>query len=170
MKRILLIFAVVAGLLNTACINEANIIGPAGLPGLAFFGVDYQYNPPYSYWDNNPNIPQNPILGEYYPTNPGIYEFEYFFNAYEYYFGTYEIWINPGQPGQPYNTPGVNGLDSYLMLICDAQGIFEFRTNKKGELEPIIIEERFGDKNYRITLYKTSVANRVPQGTPKYKK
>ena len=56
--------------------------GPDGRPGDAFFGIDYDYAMPYSYWDNNNNIPNNPVLGAFYPTNTGVYEFEYFINPY----------------------------------------------------------------------------------------
>lgn len=145
--------------------------GPRGYDGLAFFGVDYDQYHPYSYWDNNPALPFNPELGVYFQTNPGIYDFEYFINRHEYWYGTYQIWINPGGPGRPNGVPGYDGLDSYLMLICNPNGYYEYRNNFKNQdysVEPLIIERKDGNKNFKITLYKGDVNKRPPQ-TPKYK-
>lgn len=150
----------------TSCVYVANTPGPPGRPGNAYFGVSYGDYHPHRYWDNNPAIPTNPYLGEYYPTAPGIYEFEYFITPYDYWYGTYEIWINPGGPGGPHGEPGFDGVDSYLMLIGDRFGMYEDRLNKT-TAEPIIIEERLGEKNFRITMQKANINGRPAHDDPK---
>ncbi|MGB0918123.1 MAG: hypothetical protein ACPGU4_11075, partial [Flavobacteriales bacterium] len=53
----------VTALLTSCVVVVDPVQGPDGRPGEAYFGIDYDYDMPYSYWDNNPNIPNNPILG-----------------------------------------------------------------------------------------------------------
>ena len=151
----------------TSCIVVDNTPGPRGIDGNAYFGVDYEINAPYSYWDNNRSVPYNPILGDYYFTMPGVYEFEYFINPHDYWYGTYEIWINPGGPGGPRGEPGYNGLDTYLMLICDPDGFHQHRHNARTSNEPLVIERHDGKYNYKITIQKASVSTR-PAQKPKY--
>jgi len=117
MKTLTYIIVVLAGLSLTSCIIVTDTPGPAGRPGNAYFGVSYDVYEPYSYWDNNPDIPNDPYLDEYYPTVPGLYEFEYYVNRVDYWYGTYEIWVNAGEPGRPGGRPGRDGLDTYLMLV-----------------------------------------------------
>lgn len=151
-----------------SCVVVDNTPGPNGRDGLAYFGVDYEHRPPYSYWDNNKSIPYDPVLGEYYHTYPGIYEFEYFINPHEYWYGTYEIWVNRGGLGGPRGEPGYDGLDTYLMLITDPYGFHThqngYKSNKK---EPLIIEKKEGKFNYKITIQKGDVNIRKPHD-PKY--
>ena len=153
-----------------SCVVVVNEPGPPGFPGLAYFGINYHVYAPYSYWDNNPSIPLNPVFGRYYPTNPGIYEFEYFISETEYWYGTYQTFVNPGGMGGPRGEPGFNGADSYLMLMCDDMGFSEYRTEytyKNGETaydKEIVIEENVGDKHYIIKMKKTTVSDRTPQG------
>lgn len=145
--------------------------GPDGPAGDAFFGVDYDYATPYSYWDNNPNIPNNPILGSFYPTNSGLYEFEYFINPYEYWYGTYRIFRNAGGPGGPHGEVGAPGRDTYLMLICNPDGFYEERANYKVEAqlgETIVIEELVGENRIRIEMTKTTTDLRPTTNEPKY--
>jgi len=150
-----------------------NTPGPPGHPGDAYFGVDYEHAPPYSYWDNNRDIPFDPLLGAYYYTYPGVYEFEYFVNPDEYWYGTYEIWVNAGGHGGPHGEHGYDGLDSYLMLICDPYGAHEhrddFKTNPDVSDEQVVIEKREGEQQYRIVMQMTTVSKR-PAHTPKYSK
>lgn len=149
--------------------EQQTVIGPPGLPGLAYFGIDYQISHPYSYWDDNPSVPYNPLIGTYYLTNPGIYNFEYFINENEFWYGTYEIYVNLGQPGGPYDTPGANGLDTYLMLICDSNGYHEIRSvfkNAEGQ-EEIVVEKREGKHQYKITMKKGDPATHQTHA-PKY--
>ncbi|MFM1876944.1 MAG: hypothetical protein RL266_2681 [Bacteroidota bacterium] len=147
--------------------------GPDGRPGDAFFGVDYDYAMPYSYWDDNPSIPNNPILGSFYPTNQGAFQFEYFINPYEYWYGTYRIFRNAGGPGGANGEVGAPGLDSYLMLIINPDGFYEERANNKME-EPvevghtITIERTVGTDRIEITLTKTTVQERPSTNEPKY--
>lgn len=163
-----------AGLLISflgSCIYVDNTPGPPGHPGDCFFGVDYEDHMPYSYWDDNPAIPYNPSLGSYYPTAPGLYRFEYHVNPWDYWYGTYEIFQNPGGPGGSHGEPGYNGADSYLMLICDPYGYHEHRFDYKTSFtsEPLVIEERLGNRNYRITIQRATEAER-PSQAPKFKR
>ncbi len=150
----------------SSCVYVANTPGPPGNPGRAYFGVDYGDYHPERYWDNNPSIPTNPFLGEYYPTRAGVFEFEYFITPYDYWWGTYEIWINPGGPGGPHGEPGFNGADSYLMLIGDRFGMYEERLNKTSE-EPIVFEDQVGTTKYKITMQKANIYSR-PAHDPKF--
>lgn len=160
-------------LLLSACIVVSDY-GPNGRPGKAYFGIDYDFNPPYSYWDNNPNVPNNPFFGEYYRTNPGNYSFEYFLNPYEYWYGTYQIRVNIGQPGQPHGVPGRDGTDTYLMLICNDQGFYfenweDCNCWYREADGSLVYEFSDKDRNYRIEMKKTTIAERAPQGVSKYK-
>lgn len=167
----------VVGLLITSmssCIVVDNTPGPPGPSGVAYFGVDYENFAPYSYWDDNPSVPYNPTLGAYYFTYPGVYEFEYFINPEEYWYGTYELWINAGGLGGIHGEPGLPGLDTYMMLICDPHGFHEHRFDGKKEDEsvykkPLVVEKKIGDQQYRITIQKAKVSER-PAQSPKYKK
>lgn len=142
--------------------------GPPGRDGQAFFGIDYDYQHPYSYWDNNPSMPNNPEIGFYYGTFPGTYQFEYFINPYEYWYGTYQIWINPGTPGQPNGVPGIDGMNTYLMLICNPEGFYEERFNSyktmASDSDSLVVE----GENYRVVMQKTHVDDR-PANSPKYR-
>ena len=169
MKKFRIILAIlIAPFFFTSCIVVDNTPGPNGRDGRAYFGVDYDHRPPYSYWDNNNSIPFNPVLGEYYHTYPGIYEFEYFINEEDYYYGTYEVWINRGGFGGPRGEPGFDGVDTYLMLVCDPNGFYEHTSGYKSaasnletELDkPIVIEKKFGKENYKITMRKANVKTR----------
>lgn len=157
----------------TSCYTVVNTPGQNGRNGRAFFGVNFQYRAPYSYWDNNPAIPNNPRLGQYYPTAPGIYRFEYFVNPYDYWYGTYEIYINLGGPGGPNGMPGPDGMDTYLMLFCDPHGFYthfnQYRTSGDYEDEstPIVLERTDAGKKYRITMQKGNTLQREAQ-TPKF--
>ncbi|HAP70039.1 MAG TPA: hypothetical protein DCR04_10005 [Flavobacteriales bacterium] len=145
--------------------------GPDGRPGDAFFGIDYDYAMPYSYWDNNNNIPNNPVLGSFYPTSTGVYEFEYFINPYEYWYGTYRIFRNAGGPGGANGQIGLPGLDTYLMLICNPDGFYEERGNYKRTAEigeTIVIEEMVGNNKIHIELTKTTTNIRPTVNEPKY--
>lgn len=168
MKKLKIVIAILFPLFFTSCIIVDNSPGPRGLDGRAYFGVDFEHRAPYSYWDNNPSVPYNPILGDYYRTTPGIYEFEYFVNRHDYWYGTYEVWINPGGVGGPHGEPGYNGLDTYLMLICDPNGYHEHRDNWRTDVsKPLVIEKKEGKYNYKITIQKGNINTR-PAQKPKY--
>ena len=168
MRKIQIILAIVTPLLFTSCIVIDNTPGPNGRDGRAYFGVDYDHRAPYSYWDNNNAIPFNPALGEYYQTNPGLYEFEYFINPVDYYYGTYEVWVNRGGSGGSHGEPGYDGSDTYLMLIADPDGYHEhadgYRISNK---EPVVIEKKSGKYNYKIIIQKGNVQTRKAH-EPKY--
>ena len=168
MKKLNHILIFILTLFFTSCIIVDNTPGPRGRDGRAYFGVDYEHQAPYSYWDNNPSIPYNPILGDYYFTRPGIYEFEYFINPHDYWYGTYEVWINRGGPGGPHGEPGFDGADSYLMLICDPGGFHEHRHNwRVNENEPLVINKTDGILNFKLTIQKGNVLTR-PAQQPKF--
>lgn len=125
MKQIL--FYLLAVLTITSCVTVVEGPGPRGYDGQAFFGVDFDYHRPYGYWDNNRSIPTDPIIGEYYHTFDGIYDFEFYETEEDYWFGTYEIFINYGGPGRPYGEPGRDGYDTYLLLVLGSRGPYEYR-------------------------------------------
>ncbi|MGB0424846.1 MAG: hypothetical protein ACPGED_10995 [Flavobacteriales bacterium] len=173
LQHTFLFSAMLALLLGTSlsgCIVVADYeYGPNGRDGKAFFGVDYDYHAPYSYWDNNPSLPNQIWYGELYRSNRGTYDFEYFINQDEYWYGTYTLRINQGEPGQPYNQPGLDGEDSNLLLICNDNG-FYFETwddcdcyqTKSANHQVIEINE--GKYNFTLEMKKTTVADRKPKG------
>lgn len=109
------------------------------------------------------------MLGEYYYTHPGRYEFEYFINPQDYWYGTYEVWINRGGVGGHHGEHGYDGTDTYLMLICDPNGFHEHGDGYRvANTEPIIIEKKTEKYNYRITIQKGNVQTRKAH-EPKYK-
>jgi hypothetical protein len=168
MRKIQIILAIIAPLIFTSCIVVDNSPGPNGRDGYAFYGVDYEHRAPYSYWDDNNSVPFNPVLGEYYRTNPGLFEFEYFINPHDYYYGTYEVWANRGGLGGPHGEPGYDGIDTYLMLIADPEGYHEHANGYRlNDNEPIIVEKKIGEFNYKITIQKGNVQTRKAQD-PKY--
>lgn len=145
--------------------------GPDGPPGNAYFGVDYDYAMPYSYWDNNSSIPTNPILGQYYPSGTGVFDFEYFINRYEYWYGTYRVFRNAGGPGGTNGQPGAPGADTYLLLICNPDGFYEERGNYKMSAEmgeTIHIEQLVGNDRIEIVMTKTTTDLRPSTNEPKF--
>jgi len=148
--------------------------GPNGMSGKTYFGIDYDYNAPYSYWDNNPSTPGSPFFGEYYRSHPGTYQFEYFVNPFEYWYGTYQLRTNPGQPGQPYGEPGRDGTDNYLLMICNDDGFYfeswaDCNCGYRSDDGDLFIYDIESEKsNYRIEMRKTSIDKRKPQALPKY--
>ena len=168
MRQFKLILAIITPLFFTSCIVIDNTPGPNGHNGNAYFGVDYEHVAPYSYWDDNNSIPFDPILGEYYHTRPGVYEFEYFINPYDYYYGSYEIWINYGGVGGSHGEPGYNGSDTYLMFIADHDGFHEHTSGYKMDVnEVVVIEQKSGELNYKITVKKGNTKIR-PAHQPKF--
>lgn len=168
MKNFKFILALITPLIFTSCIVVDNTPGPNGRDGQAFFGVDYEHRAPYSYWDDNKSIPYDPVLGEYYNTYPGIYEFEYFINPEDYWYGTYEVWENRGGIGGPHGEPGYHGVDTYLMLICDPNGFHEHASGYRVNVfDPIVIEKKTEQYNYKIIIQKGNVSTR-PSHEPKF--
>lgn len=158
----------------TSCLVVTDDRGRHGLDGRAYFGIDYDWNPPYSYWDNNASVPNNPFFGEMYRTMEGVYQFEYFINPYEYWYGTYEIFINPGLPGGPYGEDGIDGADNFLLLICNENGFyFEgwescdcYRTLEDGT---VVVEMDRDGQRYRVAMKKTTTSLRPSIHVPKYR-
>jgi hypothetical protein len=155
MKKLLIFTA--ATLLLSACVTVVSNIGPNGRDGQAFYGIDFGYYAPTYYWDNNPSIPNSPFFGEYYPTLPGRYDFEYGVDEDEYWYGYYEIWINRGEPGGYYGERGRNGADNFLMLVCDPNGFESYRSNVYKSMAPsdsIVYEQNNEQGHYKIVLKK----------------
>lgn len=168
MKKLKITSAFFVLLFLSSCIIVDNSPGPNGRNGLAYYGIDFDHHPPYSYWDNNKSIPYNPIIGEYYRSAPGTYQFEYFINEFDYWYGTYQIWENRGGPGGYNGRPGIDGVDNYLMMICNPNGFYEYRENwKMNTNEPLVIDQQIGNFYYKITIQKGSVLTR-PAQEPKY--
>lgn len=163
------------GSVLTGCIFiEEMEYGPHGRDGKAYFGIDYDTFEPYSYWDNNPSLPNNPWFGEMYRSNQGTFDFEYFINQNEYWYGTYTLRVNRGTPGQPNNVAGFDGNDTYLLLICNRNGFyFEDWENcgctRSTSEDEQVIEMDHGDYKFTIQMKKTTVRDRAPLGTNKLK-
>ena len=155
--------------------HEPVYYGPAGYDGKVFFGIDYDYAMPYSYWDNNPHVPNNPYFGDYFQTHAGLYDFEYFVNPYEYWYGTYETYQVYGEPGGPNGQPGADGNDTYLLLICNPDGFYfegwEECSCYKTVLEDgsIQIEAKDRDHQFRVIMKKTNTTERPSMHVPKLK-
>jgi len=162
-------------MLSSCIVITDDDYGPSGNDGKAYFGIDYDWTPPYSYWDNNPQVPNNPFFGEYYRTWSGTYEFEYFINEWEYWYGTYHIYVNAGQHGQPYGQQGYDGLDSFLLLICNQDGFYMDSWDEcdcsRSEMDDgaQVIEGKNGDHSFKIEMKKADVRERPTNNIPKYK-
>lgn len=168
-RLIILFFAV--SMFSSCVVVTDGPPGPDGYPGRAFYGISYDDYRPYSYWDNNPDVPVKPYFDEYYPTVDGIYDFEYFVDRYDYWYGTYEIWTNPGEPGRPNGIAGRNGLDSYLLLVCNADGPYSVRKDMGGTVTKLAngaiqYEMKNPSGGIRVIMQKTTVQQR-PAQTPK---
>ncbi|MES2627888.1 MAG: hypothetical protein V4616_02870 [Bacteroidota bacterium] len=168
MKKLIFLLTALVAISLTSCVIIPDTPGPRGYSGNAYFGISYDRYEPYSYWDNNPDIADNPYFDEYYPTYTGLYDFEYFVNREDYWFGTYEIWVNPGEPGRPGGVAGRNGMDTYLMLVCNPNGPYEDRKaasklevtkNTDGSLQYMV---RNADGWMKVTMQKASRATRTP--------
>lgn len=150
--------------------------GPRGNDGKVYYGIDYDYSTPYSYWDNNPNIPNNPYFGEMYRTERGTYDFEYFINPYEYWYGTYRLYQNNGAPGGNYGEPGANGADTYFLMICNENGFYSeeweecncYRT-AEADGSVTVTGENPNTGKFEVKLKKVTLSERAPKGAPKYK-
>lgn len=140
--------------------------GPHGLDGEAYLSIDYTYQHPYSYWDDNPDLPYNPTIGVFYYTYPGIYEFEYFISPYDYWYGTYELWVNYGEPGRPHGEPGFDGADNYFTLFCDPDGFWMSLQGdyyKKGGNKQLTITQDLGSLKLKIVMQKANINDRPAQ-------
>ena len=169
MKRLYILLLITLPLFFTSCIVVDNTPGRNGRDGRAYFGIDYEHTAPYSYWDDNKAIPFDPALGEYYPTYPGIFEFEYFINEDEYWYGTYEVWINEGGFGGAHGEPGYDGMDTFLMLITDPNGFHEHAEGYRlDQTLPVVIEKQDGKLKYKITIQKGNIDERKAH-QPKFK-
>lgn len=130
------------------------VYGPDGLPGLAFFGVDWSDDAPDFISTDNPAIPSYFRYGDYYQSGPGTFYFYYegaFFDGpdfVEYFWeGYFDVWINPGEQGCACGTPGANGADSYLMMVTNPYGPFESRLNKTAPSDlPFTVLEQSDDR------------------------
>ncbi len=170
--KLLLMMTLMSAML-TSCITILDQ-GPNGRDGKVYFGIDYDYNPPYSYWDNNDNVPLNPYFGEMYRTESGTYDFEYFINPYEYWYGTYTLHRNRGELGGSNGTRGADGADTFLRLICNEDGFYydgweDCACYKSAELDGSVIitadDETLG--KFQIKMKKAKVTERPPMAAPK---
>jgi len=151
--------------------------GPRGDAGKVYFGIDYDYSPPYSYWDDNYNVPQNPYFGELYRTEAGIYNFEYFINPYEYWYGTYRLYRNLGEPGGDYGVRGADGADTFFLLICNDDGFYAEEWEECGCVRTqqadgsITIEgNNKSTGQFKVSMKKANVNERASKNTPKFKR
>jgi hypothetical protein len=147
--------------------------GPNGVPGPAFFGLDWSAAQPTYVWTNNACIPPYFRYGDYYNSYPGNYHLYYegrFLNGccYTEYFWEVDfvVWVNVGTTGGC-GYAGVNGLPSYLMLVCGPNGPGDIRTNKLDEqgittsilsenANEVIVQYVKGDINVRVTYHRVA--------------
>lgn len=146
--------------------------GPNGVPGPAYFGLDWTgCCAPTYLWTNNTAIPPTFAYGTYYNTLPGTYQLYYegrWLNGCcytEYYWNVdFVVWVNAGTAGGC-GFAGTNGLPSYLMLICGPDGPGTIRTNKLAEqgidvsvisenANEVIVQYVKGDINVRVTYHR----------------
>jgi len=173
LKRIYPLLAVII-ISMSSCIYVDDT-GPRGRDGQAYFSVDYHFSMPYSYWDNNPGIPDNPYLGDYYRTQEGDFDFEYFINPYDYWYGTYSIYRNYGGPGGSYGEAGYDGIDTYLTLYCDPNGWHEDRYEYKDnttvtrEKDRITVSIETDEGRIEMDMRKANVHTRPSHQSPKWK-
>jgi len=173
MKKLGYILSLFVVITFSSCI-EVYDHGPHGRDGDAYFGVDYHFSPPYSYWDNNPSLPENPYLGDFYWTDAGVYDFEYFVNPYDYWYGQYTVYRNYGTHGGAYGEAGLDGLDTYLMLFCDPNGWhedrFEYRQNVTvtREQDKVTVEVNEAGQKFKLEMRKTDVLSRPSTQKPKF--
>lgn len=152
--------------------------GPNGVPGPAFFGLDYTTCCPPTYiWTNNTAIPPTFMYGTYYNSMPGTYHLYYEGRVLNgccytnYYWDVdFVVWVNAGTAGGC-GWAGADGLPSYLMLICDPTGPGTFRTNKLAEkgietnviletTDKIIVEYIKGDIHVKVTYTQLSASKK----------
>lgn len=175
MKKLAIILISLFAISLASCIQGPP--GPDGYDGNAYVAISYDDYPLYSYWDNNPDVPNNPAYDYWYPTYPGQFDFEYFVNRTDYWYGTYDIWVNRGGPGRPNGQAGRDGYDTYLTLVCNADGPYEMRKSEVlknatvTKLEDGSIQYTFtnGGGGMRVTMKKTTVSER-PAHDPKLRR
>ena len=152
--------------------------GPAGVPGPAFFGLDWAGDQPDYVWTNNAAIPSLFYYGDYYNSYTGTYNLYYegaFRNGCcftEYFWDVnFDVWVNAGTNGGC-GFAGADGLPSYLMLVMGIDGPGELRTNKQAspnaaweELsrteDEIVLQHQDGDINVRATFKKLKESKRA---------
>ena len=164
-------------ILLSSCIvvedREPVYYGPSGMDGRVFFGIDYDQVMPYSYWDNNPNVPNNPYFGDYYQTEAGVYDFEYFVNPYEYWYGTYETYQVYGEPGGLGGVAGADGADTYLLLICNPDGFYfegweECTCYRNIQADgTMVIDGSDREHRFHIEMKKANISERPSKHLPK---
>ncbi|MFT5337144.1 MAG: hypothetical protein ACI9YL_001146 [Luteibaculaceae bacterium] len=169
------LFIVLAGLslAFSSCIAIVEEVhyGPDGRDGDAYFGIDYVYEPPLAYWDENLSIPDNPRIGDYYYSYPGTFYFEYFLDEDDYWYGEYSIFIEFGSAGMENGRPGYDGRDTHLMMVFDPDfGPREYRKGnfnnlpyqvkelENGQLE---LTPKDGSKSWKIVAQKTTTKERA---------
>jgi hypothetical protein len=161
--------------------------GPNGVPGPAFFGLDWTGVQPSYLWTNNTAIPPVFAYGSYYNSFPGSYRLYYEGSYYagccltEFHWDVdFLVWVNAGTAGGC-GFAGADGLPSYLMLVCGPNGPGDIRTNKMASAgvqttvisqtdDEVILQHVKGDINVRITYkrLKESLKDSLdPSGTIK---
>jgi hypothetical protein len=149
------------------------VYGPNGVPGPAYFGLDWAGAPPTYLWTNNTAIPPTFQYGAYYNSMPGTYRLYYEGRIMvgccyqDYYWDVdYVVWINGGTPGGC-GYAGADGLPSYLMIVCGPDGPGELRTNKMKEqgiemtvlsenANEVIVEYVKGDIHVKVAYHRLS--------------
>lgn len=174
MIRAILFYSLLLVIMSSSCeINHE--YAPQSRDGESYFGVDYHFSPPFSYWDDNPAIPYEICLGDFYWSEPGIYEFEYFVNSFDYWYGNYTLYQNYGFADAPYSEPGMDGIDTYHTLFCDPNGWHEDRFDNKENVkvhrdkDHLVVDIQKNGTRFQMEMFKTDIISRPSIRLPKWK-
>ncbi|MEM0999955.1 MAG: hypothetical protein AAGN35_23075 [Bacteroidota bacterium] len=143
--------------------------GPDGVPGPAFFGLDWVTHQPDYVWTNNSSIPGVFRYGSYYNSLPGDFQL-YYEGAFgnpccvtEYFWEVnFSVWVNAGTIGGC-GFAGADGLPSYLMMVMGPNGPGEERTNKTAAAQAGVDYQVLSssDTEHTIQLVKGDINIRV---------
>lgn len=116
--------------------------GRDGQPGDVF--IEVHPSPHFLveyYWDNNPSVPPAFYWGYFYPSAPGIYEYEYALSDEFLYWGEYSMVPNAGQPGGP-GYDGARGLNRYYSLyLYSGGGFVDWYSRNPAELQDLPLRD-----------------------------
>lgn len=131
--------------------------GSDGDDGRIHLAIDWIEQPVY-YTDTNPSIPQSFVRKQFYPTEPGVYSFEYAFDDEFGWEGFYELKeAEPGKNGKVFWKNGRDGKSVFytLMLSYRGTGIDNYYEKARSDATGYHVEEIVD--GLRITIYARKV-------------
>jgi len=156
-----------------------------GLTGCYYEGGSYRHGDVYLalepdqdrwvkyYWDNNPSVPEQYEWGYFYPTESGLFEYEYALGDGWVYYGTYYLERELGNAGGP-GYASSDGQDRYYSFYCYSGGGFSDYMYLRSQgvdrsaqvLTDTVID--FGGYDMKITRNRIREEDFVSEKTPKY--